>query len=478
VPLRSGTEAIGVLALQSYDPRITFDERHREMLGFVASQVAMAIDRKRREEQIEWMAFYDGLTGLYNRRMLQERAQQSLEIARRHQWSTAFLYLDLDRFKNVNDTLGHDAGDELLALIGGELRGWLRASDTLARIGGDEFAFVLNSADERRAAEAAQRILGVLDRPFMLRGQRVHIGASIGIALFPQHGGTFDELLKHADIAMYRAKADGGCFRFFDPTSTPVSRERIALEAELREALAAGGLELHYQPLRTLADGALVGFEGLARWRRHEGILDAAQFVPMAEESDLVRLLDWQLLQRAMREARVLLPSDSTLQMATNLSARSLHSPGLVEHLATILHETGIPPERVVLEVTENAALSDPARCSRTLYALAGLGVRLALDDFGTRYASLTCLCSMPFHSVKIDGSLIREIGNDPRAEELVQGAISLGHGLGLEVVGEGVESEAQRDWLRGRGCDLAQGRLIGPPVAADELRGASGAAT
>jgi diguanylate cyclase (GGDEF)-like protein len=442
------------------------------VLGFVASQVAMAIERKRHEEQIQRMAYYDGLTGLYNRRMLQERAQQSLDLGRRHSWAVAFLYLDLDRFKNVNDTLGHDAGDELLAAVGGELKSWLRASDTLARLGGDEFAFVLNAADERRAGEAAQRILGLLDRPFEIRGERVHVGASIGIALFPEHGGTFDELLKNADIAMYRAKVEGGSYRFYDPERSPFSRDRLALEAELREALAAAGLELHYQPLHALADDTLVGFEGLARWQRRQRLMSAAEFVPLAEESELVKLLDWQLLGRALRETRELLPSGSQLEVSTNLSSRSLHSDGLVEHLAALLAETGVEPQRVVLEVTETAAMSDPEHCSRTLRDLASLGVRLALDDFGTGVSPLTYLRSMPFHRVKIDGSLIREIGSDSRAEELVQGAIGLGHGLGLEVVGEGVESEQQRDWLRGHGCDLVQGRLVGPPVAAARLSG------
>ena len=474
VPLRRGQETIGLLALQSYDHQVTFGERQRDMLAFVASQVAMAIERKRHEEQIEHMAFFDGLTGLYNRRMLQVRSQQSLELARRHNWSVAFLYLDLDRFKNVNDTLGHEAGDELLAAIGGELKTWLRASDTVARLGGDEFGFVLNAADERRAGEAAQRLLGILDRPFEVRRERVRVGASIGIALFPQHGETFDELLKHADIAMYRAKVEGSSYRFFDPERSPFSRERLALESELRDALAAGELELHYQPLLALVDGSLVGFEALARWQRRESMMAAAEFVPVAEGSELVRLLDWQLLSRALHETQELMPAGSTLQVASNLSARSLHSAGLVEHLAAILDETGITPERVVLEVTENAAVSDPERCSRTLHMLAELGVRLALDDFGTGLASLTHLRAMPFHRVKIDGSLIREIGFDPRAEELVRVAIGLGHGLGLEVVGEGVESEAQRQWLRGRGCDLVQGHLVGRPVAASELHGLS----
>jgi diguanylate cyclase (GGDEF)-like protein len=434
--------------------------------------VTLAIERKQHQEQIERMAFFDGLTGLYNRRLLQERAQQSLDLARRHDWSVAFLYLDLDRFKNVNDTLGHDAGDELLADIAGLLREWLRASDTVARLGGDEFAFVLNAVDAPQAADAAERILGLLDRPFELRGQRVHVGASIGIALFPNPGQTIDELLKHADIAMYRAKVEGGAYAFFDPERSPFTRERLSLEVELRQAVNRGELELCYQPMQALGDGSVRGFEALARWRRDGNLLAAADFIPLAEESELIRLLDWRILRLALAEARELLAASPYLQLSVNLSARSLHAPGLVEHLAGLLADTGVEPGRLVLEITESAAMRHPERSYETLHALADLGIRLAMDDFGTGFASLTYLRNMPLHRVKIDSSLVRQIGSDPRGEELVRGAIALGHGLGLEVVGEGVESEGQRQWLRSNGCDQVQGFLVGRPMPLGELRG------
>ncbi len=474
VPLRHGQETIGLLALQSYDPLVALGDRHLRMLTFVAGQVAMAIARKRHGEQIQVMAFYDGLTGLYNRRMLQARAQQSIELARRHRWSLTFLYLDLDRFKKVNDTLGHAAGDELLAVSGRAARRAARQRHP-GRLGGDEFAFVLHAIDESRPPgwRPPSGILALARSP--LRGRRAARPAPRWrvSGWRSARAGETRGAARDADIAMYQAKVEGGSFRFFDPQHSPFSRDRLALEAELRAALAGGEVELHYQPVQALADGALVGFEALARWRRGERLWPAGDFVPLAEESELVRLLDWQLVRRALRETQQQLPV-SELEVASNLSARSLHTAGLVEHLATTLAETGVAPGRVVLEVTESAAVSDPAHCSRTLRELAALGVRLALDDFGTGFASLTYLRSMPFHRVKIDGSLIREIGTDARAEELLQGAIGLGHGLGLEVVGEGVESEAQRDWLRAHGCDLVQGHLVGWPVAASELQGSA----
>jgi diguanylate cyclase (GGDEF)-like protein/PAS domain S-box-containing protein len=470
VPLRRGSDTIGAVVLQSYDPRVTFDAGHREVLVFVARQVAMAIERKRHEDQIEQMAFFDGLTGLYNRRMLHERAQQSLELARRRKSTVALLYLDLDRFKLINDTLGHDAGDELLAQIGGVLRGALRASDTLARLGGDEFAFVLDDADARRGHETARRILDSLDRPFELRGQQVRIGGSIGVAIFPEHGERLDELVQHADIAMYQAKARGGSISLFDPTGSPPSRHRLALESELRQGLAGGELELHYQPLLRVADGALAGFEALARWR-HRGVLRlAADFVPLAEESDLIRLLDWQLLRQALGEMARLLPPASALQVAVNLSTRTLRAEGLCEHVAATLAETGLDASRVVIEITESAALADPERSYDTLRELVALGVGVAMDDFGTGFASLTYLRKMPLSRVKIDGSLISEIGRDRRGEELVQGAILLAHSLGLEVVAERVERAEQLDWLRERGCDLVQGYMLGEPMPAAEV--------
>jgi EAL domain-containing protein (putative c-di-GMP-specific phosphodiesterase class I) len=235
--------------------------------------------------------------------------------------------------------------------------------------------------------------------------------------------------------------------------------------------VASGGLELHYQPLHALADGALAGFEALARWRHGGRLVPAAEFIPLAEESDLIRLLDWRVLRQVLQEASAVLPAGSPLHVAVNLSARSLQAPGLVDHVATLLVETGFPAARLMVEVTESAAIRQAERSFATLGELARLGVRLAMDDFGTGFASLTYLRNMPLHRVKIDGSLIRQLGIDPRGEELVRGAIGLGHGLGLEVVGEGIETEEQRDWLRRHGCDLGQGYLLGHPVPGGELK-------
>ncbi|MDX1631975.1 MAG: diguanylate cyclase, partial [Thermoanaerobaculia bacterium] len=283
VPLKVGQEATGVLALQSYDPEVRFGEKERSVLAFVAEQVAMTVERKRQEAQIARMAYYDLLTSLPNRRMLQEKVPHFLAMGRRKGWPVSLLYLDLDRFKMINDTLGHDAGDQLLVAIARELERCVRASDLLGRLGGDEFAFVMSEAGPEEATRLARRVVEVLDRPFVVRGERVHVGCSIGIAVFPEHGETLEELLKHADIAMYRAKDSGVEYSVFDSEWSPYSRERLALEAELREAVAEERLVLAYQPVFRVADGSRAGVEALVRWPREGEEVPAAELVSLAE---------------------------------------------------------------------------------------------------------------------------------------------------------------------------------------------------
>ncbi|HEV8629386.1 MAG TPA: diguanylate cyclase, partial [Thermoanaerobaculia bacterium] len=306
VPLRRGQESIGVMALQSYDPQVRFDERQREVLGFVAGQVTLAIERKQHQEQIERMAFFDGLTGLYNRRILQERAQQSLDLARRHGWSVAFLYLDLDRFKNVNDTLGHDAGDELLAEIAGLLRDWLRASDTLARLGGDEFAvLLLGPSDTAAGRQVAERLVAALDAPFELDGILLHVRASVGIACHPQHGDDPEELLRRADIALYCAKSSERPVEVYAAASDHYSVDRLMLAGQLRRGIRAGEIELEYQPKFPLSGGRPAGVEALARWQHPDlGRVGPDGFVPLAEQAGLMNELTDVVLRDAIAQCR------------------------------------------------------------------------------------------------------------------------------------------------------------------------------
>ena len=470
VPLKTRRATIGVLVLQSYDQDAAFSEQDREILIFVAHQVANAIERKRHEAQIEHMAYFDGLTGLYNRRMLHERAAQVLALAERHDWQSSLLYLDLDRFKNVNDTLGHDAGDELLVAVAQQLRSCLRKSDTLARLGGDEFAYLLHNAGTREAAQMARQLVDRLERPFEIQGHRVHLGASIGVALFPQHGATLDELLKNADIAMYRAKAEGVGFAFFDYERSPYSRQRLELEDELRRAVDEGLLELYYQPLLDLASGGWSGVEALVRWPRGERVLAADEFIPLAEESDLIRRLDWRVLELALSQAAALRTALPGIRLSVNLSARSLHHEGLVDHVQALLTLHHLPADCLILEITESAAVRNPEASFRALAELDALGVRLAIDDFGTGFASLTYLRSMPLDRVKLDKALLHEMATRPRGERLLEAAATLGHALDLEVVVEGIETAEQLEWLRHRGFDTAQGYYIARPQPLAEV--------
>jgi diguanylate cyclase (GGDEF)-like protein len=469
VPLHSRREVIGVLACQSYDPDVRFEPRHERVLSFVAEQIATAVERKRHEEEIARMAYHDGLTGLGNRRMLQERAPQFLAMARRKEWPVSLLYLDLDRFKNINDTLGHDAGDEVLIEIASVLEGCLRDSDLLARLGGDEFAFLLADVAPPDAELLASRVTAALDRPFVAHGEKVYVGCSIGITTFPHHGFTLEELLKHADIAMYRAKQEGVEFSTYDSERSPYSRERLALERDLRRAVAEGSDELtvHYQPTVLLASGARTGVEALVRWRRGDILVAASEFIPTAEESGLVREVDRVVLEHALREASAGLPG--SMELAVNLSTQSLHSEGLVARVARLLEDTGFDPRRLLFEVTESAALRNPETSYRTLEEIRALGVRLAMDDFGSGFASLTYLRRMPLDRVKLDRSLVLGIGVDARMEQLIRGSILLSHSMGLEVLAEGLERDEQLEWLRAERCDLVQGYLVGRPTPLEE---------
>lgn len=470
VPLRARREIIGVLVSQSYDPEVRFLPRHEEVLSFVAEQIAMAVERKRHEEEIARMAYYDGLTGLGNRRMLQERAPQFLAMARRQSWPVSLLYLDLDRFKNINDTLGHDAGDEVLIEIARVLEGCVRESDLLARLGGDEFALLLADTGAHEAEGLASRVTAALDRPFVAHGEKVYVGCSIGITNSPEHGATLEELLKHADIAMYRAKQEGVEYLTYDSERSPFTRERLALERELRKALTQNPEEIriHHQPTRRLVSGEMTGVEALARWQRGDRLEAASTFVLAAEELGLARDLDRIVFERALEEAVAALPAP--LELAVNLSTQSLHSAGLVRRVAAALEASGFPAERLLFEVTESAAIRKPEVSYRALEDLRGLGVRLAMDDFGSGYASLTYLRRMPLARVKLDRSLVRDVAVDRRVEQLVLGSIQLAHSMGLEVVAEGLERKEQLEWLRDAGCDFVQGYLVGRPAPLEEL--------
>lgn len=433
--------------------------------------------------RLQDMAYYDGLTGLANRRLLREKAEQALREARRHGRRVALLYLDLQRFKAINDSFGHDAGDRALVEVARRLSGSLREADVVARVGGDEFAILLTEAGEGRegAVRAARRVMGVFEDPFTVGGREVHLGGSIGIAMYPDSAEDFETLMAHADMAMYEAARERGTtFQVYRPSIEIFTSDRLELEEQLYRALQDGDLSLHYQPVRRASDGERVGCEALARWRRggEDGDVRPATFVALAEETGLVRRMDAWVLKTAVRQAAAWRSAGRSDWVAVNVSGPTLHDPELASRISEVLAGEGLPTDRLVIEVSEAAAVRDFERAAETLRSLRGAGVRVALDDFGTGRSTLQQLKHLPVDMLKIDTAFVDGVGEDPRDEELIRAVLGVGDGLGLCVVAEGVEREEQRRWLEREGCDLLQGFLIGRPEpvdAAEQRRPAEG---
>jgi diguanylate cyclase (GGDEF)-like protein/PAS domain S-box-containing protein len=442
--------------------------------GQVISRVGVAKDiteRKLHEAEIEHMAFTDALTGLANRHRLYHMGDVTLAAAREQQHDVGLIYLDLNRFKAVNDTLGHDAGDDLLILVAARLRACVRSEDLLARLGGDEFAVLIPHADAAQAVTVARRILEHLRQPVELRGQLIYLDGSIGIAVSSEELEPFSDLLTHADIAMYRAKSTGGGVQVYDPALTPILRDQLQLETELRQAIATDGLMLHYQPILDLACNEMVGVEALVRWPHPtRGMLLPGSFLPLAEEAGLIEALDHWVLQSGLQQAAAWDAAQQPLDVSLNLSAQSLQNPALVDTIRRLLHTSGATAHRIIIEITEHTALSDMATTQQVLTGLRDLGLRIALDDFGSGYASLTSLQQLPVDVLKVDRMFTAGVGQKPRDESVVQAMLTLGRGLNLSVVVEGVEELEQCDWLRQVACPLVQGYLIGRPASAASI--------
>jgi diguanylate cyclase (GGDEF)-like protein/PAS domain S-box-containing protein len=436
--------------------------------GVVREIVAITRDineRKRFEEQIEHLAYFDPLTRLANRLNFHEQAHAAMEQAARTGGRLALLYLDLDGFKKVNDTLGHGAGDELLVQVSARLRAQLREGDLLGRLGGDEFAVLLPMVTaETDAARLAQDLADAIRRPLTIRGQMLYLGVSIGIAL-SQDGLSFEELLRHADIAMYRAKGGHGAVQFFDPGLSKFSRERLQLEADLRQALLSGELCAYYQPIRDLRCDRIVGVEALTRWPHPQrGLLLPSAFVPLAEECGLISELDRWMFQSAVGQLARWVAEGRKIYVTVNFSVRTLHDCGLTEFARACIKAAGVPAERLVIEVTESAAMRDPELTRLVLEDLRSLGMRVALDDFGVGHTALSYVKRLPIDYVKIDRSFIESVASDPRDAGVVRAILALSEGLGVEVVAEGVNSATQIEWLRQAGGHLVQGFGIARP--------------
>jgi diguanylate cyclase (GGDEF)-like protein len=446
-------------------------------------QLASQADQLRRQlDEIRQLAYYDPLTGLPNRRLLLDRLGHALLAGKRSRESGALIMLDLDHFKILNDTQGHDAGDRLLVQVAGRLLACVRREDTVSRLGGDEYVVMLESlgdqeeAAARQAEAVAEKIRGVLNEPCLIgdSAREVHSSASLGVTLFGHRDASAEILLKQADMALYKAKDAGrNAIRFYNPAMQAAIDEHVRLEAGLRQALARGEFVLHYQPQVAGADGRIVAVEALVRWQHPtEGLVMPDRFIPVAEQTGLILPLgDWVIAEACRQLAAWKTEGIVGLRMAVNLSARQLHAPRLVADIQKTLADHGLAGSELELEVTESTAMQDPEQAARLLQALRGLGLRLAIDDFGTGYSSLSHLRRLPIQTLKLDRSFVRDLEEDSGDAAICAATISLARNLSLQVVAEGVETEAQHYFLSTvHRCDLLQGYLFGRPMPADEL--------
>ena len=428
------------------------------------------VERTRAEADLRHQALHDGLTGLPNRVFLHSSLDRAIRGAR-DDAQCALLLLDLDRFKEVNDTLGHQVGDSLLRQIGQRLQGAVLPTDLVARLGGDEFAVLLPETDAARAAHVAGSLVRALQTPFVLAGQQIAVDASIGIAMAPEHGQDAVTMLRCADVAMYQAKRLGTGVALYCRAEDEHRPNRLALLGELRTAIEHDQLRLHYQPKLDLRDGTLVGVEALVRWQHPQrGFLPPGEFIMLAEQTGLIYPLSRWVLEAALKQHQAWQATGLDVPVAVNLSRRALHDPELPSMVAELLDRWDVAPGGLVLEITESGLMADPVRAGENVSQLRAQGVRMSIDDFGTGYSSLASLQDLSVDELKIDQSFVQTMATDPSARVIVRVIIDLADALKLRVVAEGVEDRATWDVLVGLGCEVAQGYFLSRPLAADAL--------
>jgi diguanylate cyclase (GGDEF)-like protein/PAS domain S-box-containing protein len=487
VPMLHEGRLMGALAVNTYDPTRKFtdeDAEVLELLSGIGSAVLASLERtaelaaandelRQARDEAQHQALHDSLTGLPNRTLLRDRLQQAILAGQRDHSGLALLIMDLDRFKDVNDTLGHQSGDELLEEVAKRLQGALRASDTVARMGGDEFAVILPTANNAALASSiAQKLVRELERPFSVGGHPVSISASIGIAVYAEHGTDAKTLLRHADVAMYVAKRSGSGHAVYSWEQDAHDPERLALIGELRSAIEHDQLVLHYQPKIDLRTRRCERVEALVRWQHPQrGLIPPDQFIPLAEQTGLIKQLTNWVLSAAIRQCRVWRDSGLDIAVGVNLSMRNLHDPELVGLVGELLERNGVSPSALKVEVTESALMTDPRRALDSMARLRAIGVEVAIDDFGTGHATLSYLKQMPVEEIKLDRSFVRDMCTDRNDFTIVRSTIELAHDLGLRVIAEGVEDQATLDLLAELGCDLAQGYHMSRPLPESDLR-------
>ncbi|GAC1328422.1 MAG: hypothetical protein NVSMB2_27700 [Chloroflexota bacterium] len=477
VPAQVEGRIVGVFYVaRRADP--PFSDFEFEVVQLFISHAAAAIEKthlfeqtRASEERFQHQATHDPLTELPNRMLLRDRLTQAIAVGTRKRQSVSLIVLDLDRFKEVNDSLGHHAGDRLLKEVSARLQRTLRSADTVARLGGDEFAVVLPDTDASSAVSAATKLQRALEPPLMLDGCTLSLAGSMGVAAYPEHGADPDTLLRHADVAMYTAKRARGGLATYAPEHDSNTSERLTLISALRRAIGVDDLTLHYQPQVHCASGRLVGVEALVRWwHPQRGLIPPDHFVPLAEQSGLIRRLTRWVIRGALGHSATWRQFGNEFSLSVNLSSHDLLDEHLPEYLSEQFTEFCFAPERLTVEITESALLGDSMRALRVLDDIRAVGVHVALDDFGTGYSSLSYLKEWPVDEIKVDRSFVRNMSAESRDQAIVRATIDLAHSLGLRVVAEGVEDLATFELLSKLGSDRAQGYYIGRPVAASQM--------
>jgi diguanylate cyclase (GGDEF)-like protein len=476
VPLLAGDRLLGLVVTGAVGDSRRWSTSIREAVRTVTLEGALVVENatlraveRLRLEQLATEAHQDPLTGLPNRRRFTEELERT--VYRSPEQSCAVLMIDLDRFKEINDSFGHSIGDDLLTLVGPRLQSALQPGDLLARMGGDEFAVLLPGADHGRARTVADDLGTALREAFVLDGMRLHVDASIGIALCPDHGRDRSLLLARADTAMYGAKRGRHGVAVWTADDAPDSRDRLELLEELRTALETEQLVPHYQPQLDLRTGTVVGVEALVRWEHPtRGLLTPDVFLPLAERAGLMRRLALRVLERSLRDLRAWRATGHDLKLAVNLSVSNLQDVALPEQVAMLLDSLGVPPAALTLEITEDVLMADAARSQQVLAGLRALGVRLSIDDYGTGYSSLAYLRALPVHELKLDRSFVRNLTSDPRAAAIVRSTLQLSRDLGMTMVVEGVEDAGALAALCAWECDIAQGFHVARPMPAEQF--------
>jgi len=448
------------------------------LFGGTAAVIGLAIavvvirNAVRQARSLQHQAMFDSLTNLPNRALFADRLQQAILVGRRETQPFALIAMDLDRFKEINDTLGHHIGDQVLVQVAERMRACLRESDTVARMGGDEFSVLLPTVTQIEGAEAvAKKILTAFKQPLDVGGRNLDIGASLGIVMFPQHGEDADKLMREADAAMYNAKRTHGGFKVYSADIDQNNDERLLLQADLRRAITNNELVLHYQPKIDFQTDRVSGVEALVRWQHPKlGLIFPDKFIPLAEGSGLIKSLTYSVLRMALQQCEVWQKDGLALSVAVNISAINIQDPEFPDQVGRLLADTTVPAARLELELTETAVMTEPVRAVECIKKLRALGVQVAIDDFGTGYSSMAYLKELLVAKIKIDKSFVKDMAANHHDAVIVRSTVELGHNLGMKVIAEGVENQVVWDKLKALGCDSAQGYYMGRPVGADKF--------